>query len=156
MAQFERINFDGKQVTGINIRKVIGWGGADLEEDVMLLQTVFEYVSNGLGPHVFGMDHPFKAEFRGSMDLDTYYAIGEFQIRNANRLLKDTFRRIHPASYKNRVIRDPNFSRLMTITYLHMVAVDAQIMQGHSDYTEELLKIEPRLAYFTDKALIES
>src|SRR5262245_44009648 len=103
MAQFEIINFDnGKVERGINIRNVVGWGGADLIEDVMLIQTVFEYISTGQGPQVFNMDRPFKADFPGRMDLDTYYALGEFQNKNASRLLKDTFRRIHPASYRGR------------------------------------------------------
>ncbi len=155
MAQFERINFNGLEVTGINIRKIVGWAGTNLEEDVMLIQTLFEYISTGIGPHVFGMDHKFKPEYPGKIDNDTYYALGEFQIKNASRLLKDTFRRIHPASYKGRVISDPG-KPLMTITYLHFVAVDAQVMQGHAAYTEELIKMQPRLAYFTDKALIES
>lgn len=155
MAQFEQINFAGVKVRGINIRKIVGWGGADLVEDVMLIQTVFEYISNGNGPHVFNMNRKFKADFPGRMDNDTIYALGEFQIKNASRLLKDTYRRIHPASYKNRVISDPS-KPLMTITYLHLVAFDAQVAQGHQDYTEELLKMQPELAYYTDKALIES
>lgn len=157
MAQFEIINFgNGNMQRGINIRKVVGWAGADLKEDVMLIQTVFEYISTGIGPHVFNMDHQFKAEYPGKMDNETYYALGEFQISNASRLLKDTYRRIHPASYRGRVIRNHNSSPLMTITYLHLVAIDAQVMHGHHDYTEELLKMQPELAYFTDKALIES
>ena len=157
MAQFETINFDnGKVERGINIGKVVGWAGADLKEDVMLIQTVFEYISTGLSPHVFGLDHQFKAEYPGKMDNETYYALGEFQIKNASRLLRDTYRRIHPASYKGRVIKDHNASPLMTITYLHLVATDAQVMHGHHDYTEELLKMQPELAYFTDKALMES
>jgi len=156
MAQFEPINFDGVTETGINIRKVVGWAGADLEEDVMLLQTVFEYISTGTGPHVFGMEKPFKAEVRGYMDLDTYHALGEFQLQNAQFLLKDTYRRIHPASYKGRVIRNHFTSRLMTITRLHIVAQNAAMMQGSLDYTQDLLELEPRLARFIDRALIES
>ena len=36
MAQFEIINFDnGNLQRGINIRKVVGWAGADLKEDVV-------------------------------------------------------------------------------------------------------------------------
>src|SRR5688572_23340501 len=99
IAQFERINFNGLEVTGINIRKIVGWAGANLEEDVMLIQTLFEYISTGIGPHVFGMEHHFKPEYPGKIDTDTYYALGEFQIKNASRLLKDIYRRIHPARY---------------------------------------------------------
>jgi hypothetical protein len=155
MAQFERINFNGVEVTGINIRKIVGYAGANLVEDVMLIQTVFEYISKGIGPHVFGMEHQFKADFPGRLDNDTVYALGEFQIKNASRLLKDTYRRIHPASYRGRVISAAG-KPLMTITYLHMIAVDAEVMQGHASYTEELIKMQPELAFFTDKALIES
>lgn len=156
MAQFEPINFDGVTEMGINIRKIVGWAGADLEEDVMLLQTVFEYISIGVGPHVFGMEQPFKAEVRGYMDHDTLYALGEFQVKNAGRLLTDTFRRMHPASYKGRVIRNHMTSKLMTITYLHILAQQAGMMQGSLDYTQDLLELEPRLVKFIDKALIES
>lgn len=157
MAQFEMINFDnGNLQQGINIRKVVGWAGANLKEDVMLIQTVFEYISTGIGPHSLNMDHQFKAEYPGKMDNDTYYALGEFQLKHASRLLKDTYRRIHPASYKGRVIRNYNSSPLMTITYLHLVAIDAQVAHGHHDYTAELLKMQPELSHFTDKALIES
>lgn len=156
MAQFEVINIAGETAKrGINIRKIVGWAGADLLEDVMLIQTVFEYISKGMGPSVFNMDHHFKADFPGRMDLDTYYALGEFQIKHASRLLKDTYRRIHPASYKNRIIR--NISQpVMTITLLHWFALDAAFFQGHMDYTEELLRMQPELAFYTDKALIES
>lgn len=154
MAQFEQITINGVQEEGINIRKVVGWAGADLEEDVMLIQTVFEYISIGMGPEVFSLDKPFKAEFRGYMDNDTLYALGEFQIRYSDRLLKDTYRRIHPASYKNRSISDSK--RLMTITLLHVFAKNSAFFQGHFSYTQQLLEMEPRLAMYTDKALIES
>lgn len=154
MAQFEQITINGVQEEGINIRKIVGWAGADLEEDVMLIQTVFEYISIGMGPEVFSLDMPFKPEFRGYMDNDTLYALGEFQIRYANRLLKDTYRRIHPASYKNRRISDSK--RLMTITLLHVFAKNSAFFQGHSSYTQKLLEMEPRLAKFTDYALINS
>ncbi len=154
MAQFEQITINGVQEEGINIRKVIGWAGADLEEDVMLIQTVFEYISIGMGPEVFGLDTPFRAEFRGSMDNETLYALGEFQIRHANRLLKDTYRRIHPARYKNRRIRDTG--RLMTITLLHIFGTHSALFQGHSNYTQKLLEMEPRLAKYTDYALFNS
>lgn len=157
MAGTEIININGKTAFGVNVKGIVGYAGANLTEDVMLIQALFNYIAKGLFPEALGLGGDYKIpEITGEIDADTYLAIGEFQIRNASRLLRRVFDgRIHPASYKNRVIRDTK-KGVMSITLLHIMATDAAVMQGHWDYREGLIKLKPELATYLDRFFIEA
>jgi hypothetical protein len=156
MAKTEVININGKTELGVNVTDVVGMTGANRREDIMLLQALFNYIAKGLYPQVLGLGGDYNIpEISGDMDADTFLAIGEFQIRNASRLLMYKFDgHIHPASYKNRVIRDIR-GRVMSITLLHLMAKDAAVMQGHFDYREGLIKLKPELAQYLDRFIAD-
>lgn len=164
MAQAVWMNLGGYEQYGVNIKKTVGHAGANEFEDVLLIQTMFRYISEGLGPSALGLGSDYKMpDNPGEMDADTHTTIGEFQLRNWNRLLRDRqvpFGRLHPASYRHangsyRMIRNTS-KPLMAITYLHLIATDAQVMRGDGPYPDELIKMQPRLQHFFDMALIES
>lgn len=162
MAQAEWINLNGYEQYGVNIKKTVGHAGANEFEDVLLIQTLFKYISDGLGPSALGLGTAYTMpDSPGEMDADTHTTIGEFQLRNWNRLLRDPqvpFGRLHPASYRSvngeyRKIRN-TLKPLMAITYLHLIATDAQVIRGDGPYPDELVKMQPKLQYFFDMALI--
>lgn len=158
MAQFEFITLKGGQtVSTVNVRKVVGNGGVNLREDVLLIQALFKFIAEHLGPHaIFGSQSGYEVpEITGVMDAATYSAIGEFQIRNLRNLLMKTFDgRIHPASYKNREIQLQG-KPLMSITYLHLVAQDASVMGGMGgDYTQDLARMNGELAMYLDRSIL--
>lgn len=156
MAKTEVININGKTELGVNVTDIVGMTGANRREDIMLLQALFNYIAKGLHPRVLGLGGSYDIpDINGEMDADTFLAIGEFQIRNASRLLMNRFDgHIHPASYKNRVIGNIK-GRLMSITLLHLLAKDAAVMQGHSDYREGLIKLKPELATYLDRFIVD-
>ncbi len=156
MAKTEVININGKTELGVNVTDAVGMTGKNRREDIMLIQALFNYIATGLHPRDLGLGGDYKIpKINGEMDADTFLAIGEFQIRNASRLQMYRFDgRIHPASYKNRVIRDIN-GRVMSITLLHIMATDAAVMQGHFDYRKGLIKLKPELAKYLDRSIVE-
>jgi hypothetical protein len=153
MAQFATINIGGNEQSGVNIRKTVGHGGANLLDDVMLIQALFKYIAKGLHPGAVGLGGDYKVpEVTGIMDAETYSAIGEFQIQNAARLLSHSFDgRIHPASYKGRVIRDSR-KPVMCVTLMQIMATDAAVIQGHYDYPQALAQKHPELARYLDRS----
>lgn len=156
MAKTEVININGKTQFGVNVTDIVGMTGANRREDLMLIQALFNYIAKGLGPQLLGLGGDYNIpEINGDWDADTSLAICEFQIRNAGRLLRNKFDgHIHPASYKNRIIRGVN-GRLMSITLLHQMATDAAVMQGHFEYREGLIKLKPELAKYLDRFIAD-
>jgi hypothetical protein len=155
MAQFEDVIINGRAQSGVNIKKIVGFAGPNLKEDVLLIQALFNYIAKGMFPEMLGLGGEYKVpEVTGEMDGETYSAIGAFQIRNASRLLGPTLDgRIHPASYKNRNIKN-SAGRVMCITQLHFMATDTAVMRGDHDYPQALAHEYPELAYFLDRNLI--
>lgn len=156
MAKTEVININGKTGFGVNVTGIVGFAGENRQEDVMLIQALFNYIANGLSPAAVGLGSKYRIpEITGEIDADTYLAIGEFQIKHAHRMLRNPFDgRIHPASYKNRAIRNGS-GRLMCITLLHIMATDAAVMQSHYDYREGLIKLKPELAKYLDRFITD-
>jgi hypothetical protein len=152
------INLNGERVLTLNVSGIVGFAGANYRDDVMLIQGLFKYISDGLYPEALGLGGNYKVpEITGEMDADTYSAISEFQIRNAGSLLMSRFDgRIHPANYKNRSLTTGGNKRYMSITLLHIMATDAAVMQGHHDFTQGLTKLNPKLAYAIDIAVINA
>jgi hypothetical protein len=90
-----------------------------------------------------GLDDPDYSipEVTGELDNDTYTAIGQFQIRNKDRLLMmgKFDDRIDPAQYKNRHLPH-TLPRMMSIMLLHQMATDASLFLGipTDDQSDEL------------------
>lgn len=151
MARTKVININGEQQLCVNIAKIVGFAGANLKEDVMLIQALFNYIATGLYPGAVGLGGDYKIpEITGEMDADTYSAIGEFQLRNARQLIGKFDGRIHPASYQNRVLKDIR-KPVMCMTLLHIMATDAAVMQSDYHYRDGLIRLKPELAQYLDQ-----
>src|SRR5688572_29836645 len=132
MARRVLIKMNGQRQLGVNIEQSVGMDGANDYEDVLLIQTVFNYISEGLGSESLGLGGDYEVpDMTGSMDGETQTAISQFQMTNASSL----FRKgkffdwcIDPASYKGRSLRSNK--PVMSITVLHIMASDAALMQG--------------------------
>ena len=142
MAHLEFISFGGDVQIGVNISKTVGSRATNLREDVALIQALFNYIADGSGPETLGFFGVGKIPaVSGIFDHDTIIAIQRFQMWNASRLLiGDNYDgRIHPASYKGRVLKNPR-KPLMAITLLHVLARVSAFKQGHPDYISQLRK----------------
>ncbi len=153
--KIEIINMDGERRLVVNLSGIVGFAGANRRGDVLLIQGLFNYIAGGLYPGAVGLGGEYKIpEITGLINADTYSAISEFQIQNASSLLMSHFDgRIHPANYPNRKLHS-NAKRMMSITLLHIMASDAAVMQGHSDYIKGLAALQPELAAVIDQAVI--
>lgn len=152
------IYLNGERELTLNLSGIVGFGGANRKDDVMLIQGLLNYIAKGLFPGAVGLGGSYKIpEITGEMDADTYSAIGEFQIRNAGQLLMSRFDgRIHPANYGNRQLHTGGNKRYMSITLLHIMASDAAVLQSHYDYTQGLASLNSELAQAIDMAVINS
>lgn len=147
---------NGHRELTLNISGIVGFGGVNHKDDVLLIQGFFNYIAKGLYPGALGLGGNYKVPgITGEMDADTYSAIGEFQIKNARNLLMNRFDgRIHPANYGNRQLHTGGNKRYMSITLLHIMATDAAVMQSDYDYMQGLAKLNSDLAYIIDMAVI--
>jgi hypothetical protein len=155
MARRVLINMNGERTLGVNIERSVGMDGANDHEDVMLIQTLFNYIAEGLSPESIGLGGEYKVpDMTGSMDGETQTAISQFQISNASSL----FRKgrffdwcVDPASYKGRSLRSNK--PVMSITLLHIMATDAALMLGDGPnvYSEALIRLQPELAQYLNK-----
>lgn len=152
----EIINADDNRHSAVNVSGIVGFAGKNDFADVMLLQGLFNYIGTGLSPTVLGLGGDYNMPaITGVMDADTYTAISQFQVMNAGQLLMKYFDgRIHPASYGKRRLTFFKPRRYMSITLLHILAVDAAAMQGHHSYVQALANLDPTLAYHIDMAII--
>lgn len=158
--KYDRIHFtNGSSEDCFNISRSVGYKGANLLEDVMLVQAMLKLIAS-YSRNAAGLDDPNYniPEITGSIDADTYSAIGQFQLAHRNQLL--TFDdRIDPAHYKGRRISKSG-RRFMTITLLHFYAVDAALMIGKSQsefvlYQPALESLDARMVSLFDAALMK-
>ena len=158
MAKFDLIYLtNGQTESCVNVSATVGNGGRNLREDILLIQALINYIADGLGRDVLGLEPEYDMpEINGEMDSATYSAIGQFQVRNLQYLMMKTFDgRIHPASYKNRKITLIGKPK-MTITLLHTYASDASMMSGKGlNYTQQIASMNQELAIALDRSLME-
>jgi hypothetical protein len=159
--KYDRIYYtDGSHDVCFNISGSVGYGGDNLFEDVMLVQSMLKLValySRGAA----GLSDPDYnlPEVTGAIDADTYTAIGQFQIAHKSELMMKAFDgRIDPAHYKGRRLRRSHYP-VMTIMLLHFYATDAAVMLGTSDttlvsYQKALEQLNSKLATMFDMALL--
>lgn len=130
--QYNDIQFtDGSSESALNVSYSVGYNGVNKPDDVMLVQAMIALIAK-LDKGWVGLDEAGYSvpEISGEMDADTYTAIGQFQIRNKDRLLIKTFDgRIDPAHYKGRHLRHA-MRQLMSIMLLHQMATDASVLLG--------------------------
>ena len=151
--QYNYIRFtDGSMEPALNVTATVGNGGRNSPDDVLLVQgmiaLIAQFDKTWVGLDESGYSVPVPT---GDMDADTYTAIGQFQIRNKDRLLMSMFDgRIDPAHYKNRHLSH-SLRHIMSIMLLHQMATDASVLLGLSTddpsddlpYRGGLVKLNP-------------
>lgn len=124
MATVEIATFDNFQETHVNLSHPVGVGQKNERNDVMAVQALFQLVGNSelRAGMYFGSLKRDLPEVTGRFDEKTIRALTGFQRKMASRLLSADGK-IHPASYRNRIMRGAYGVRLMAITLLNMEAV---------------------------------
>lgn len=146
MANIEIVDFKVTKMEQTNISDVVGVGQKNNRNDVMLIQTLFNLigVSEVKARMNFGLSKSDLPEPTGIFDTKTHQAIWAFQRKMANRL-HNIDGKIHPASYKNRVLNAGPGKRQMMITLLNLVALDEALMYCKLDLIPAIKKISPML-----------
>lgn len=125
MAKIETANLQGEKIIHGNISDVVGMGGKNERNDVMLIQALFRVAgshNNIITKELFGIEKfSDLPQITGSLDSDTIRTIWKFQRINARRLLS-VDGRVHPANYENRLLKEPFKERVMMITFLNIQA----------------------------------
>jgi hypothetical protein len=145
MAKKEILTIGSVQIPAVNVHFSVGAGGDNGAADVMLIQTLFHYLSNIGGKPMKNIGFPLSEipEITGRCDEKTKRAIAKFQRQNAHRLLRiDGI--ISPASYPGRRIK-PGEPRYMTMTWMHFLATEMEIMRSETSYIDALIKMVPQL-----------
>src|SRR6185369_9619547 len=136
----------GTPINAINLDFRVGEHGENRHADVMLIQSLFQYIGvkgNAGNRCVEGIRLPGVDGICGPV---TKRAIRQFQNKHSHRLLRvDGV--IHPASYNGRKMADIS-KPVMTIMLLHFFATDAALFLSDADYFAGLIRIEPRLSPF--------
>lgn len=133
--------------TCVNLTFSVGVGGDNGPADVMLVQTLINYIGSdirtgNISP-LTGLAKRDLPAIDGRMGPKTQAAIFAFQRAHRQRLLS-VDGKIESAKYEGRVIS--NFGgRLMTITWLDQRAREEALMRNHVDHIAALIKLEPRL-----------
>lgn len=125
MAKIEIANLKGEKLKHANISDVVGIGGRNERNDVMLLQALFRIAGSFndlIKKDLFGFEKDeVLPKVTGDLDPLTMETIWRFQRHNAHRLLS-VDGKVHPASYENRLLKEPYKRRLMMITLLNLEA----------------------------------
>jgi len=144
MAHIDQANLEGRIEKHANISDVAGMGGKNERSDVMLIQALIRLISldDRYGISFLGVDSQRLPAINGVFDSKTSQAIWAFQRSNVGVLLS-VDGRVHPASYKNRIIK-PGLK--MTITHLNQTAImyGASAL-GFDDLITALNAIAPQL-----------
>lgn len=149
MAFVDTINTGQNKIECLNLTRSVGRGGKNLFGDVLAIQAMFKLLNN-YSPSILNLGSEFELpELTGTIDLATSQAINQFQISNAASLLVTYFDGlIEPAKYKGRTLRNLNGGpsvKYLTITYMHILASDAALMNGDSSYLEALKVMDVRI-----------
>lgn len=150
MAKRDKITYlsGGRTVTEacVNLTFSVGVRGDNGPVDIMLIQTIFNYIGlprrQPLSP-ITGLSAREMPEITGILDSKTQAAILTFQRTHRNRLLAIDGK-IESAKYEGRVISKLS-GRLMTITWLDFMLRDTALMRNEPDHVEVLARMEPRL-----------
>jgi hypothetical protein len=161
MAKIETVNMDGREMSALNISRVVGFprkgdDNSNQRDDILVIQGFFNYIAKGLQPEALGLGNGYVVpQITGIRDRDTLSAISLFQITNASQLLMEVYDgRIDPANYKNRKLRSNR--KQMSIVYLHLLALDASVMlgDGWDGYIQGMAKLNLELAFVIDRAVL--
>lgn len=125
MAKIEIANILHSELEWANTSATVGVGEKNEMNDVMLIQALFKLVGydDRAASIYFDLSLNDLPEPTGNFDKKTINAIWGFQRKMKYRLLS-LDGKIHPANYKNRVIKNLTFGKLMTMTLLNWLGMD--------------------------------
>jgi hypothetical protein len=134
---------------GFNLSFWVGIGGLNDKGDVMLIQAMLNFISEGHGdPSMVGVKLDFDLpDVTGSLDSSTIFSIIGFQNRWMRHLLASVAGKIFPVDYKKYKYTESD-TRRPVITMLHQLSLDAAGRLNESDYTEAMPKMFPQLRAF--------
>jgi hypothetical protein len=146
MATIEIANINKMKLTHVNIADTVGVGEKNDKNDVMLIQAMFKLIgyTEFNAKKFFGLTINDLPEPTGNFDEKTIRAIWAFQRKMGYRLLKIDGK-IHPANYKNRVLKNAFQARVMAITFLNLNLIDGAIMEYNASEVDALKLIAPQL-----------
>ena len=146
MATIETVNFGpfGTMVQA-NISTIVGEGQINDRNDVLLIQTLFRMIGDGevFTRALFGLEPHELPEPNGVFEKKTIRAIWGFQRQRRHRLM-NVEGKIHPARYRDRVLKKGPQARHMMITLLNLNA--AQVGE-HPDLISAIRKISPSIIF---------
>jgi hypothetical protein len=148
MAQLNYINMAGISKIGINLTNIVGPGAPNKTDDVAVIQALLRYIATVLGKEAIGINEGWpRPKPTGQWDLATEIAVRGYKANYADRLLTraNPDLRVHPASYKGRVIKKP-WGPLMMITHLHLFGLLAASQNGDPDYVAAIRDMLPLFA----------
>lgn len=148
MASIETVDFYKFKETQVNISGTVGKCEINERNDVMLIQTLFKIIgwSETISNVKFGLEMKDLPEPNGVYDDRTNQAIWGFQKKMANRL-RSIDGKIHPASYKNRVLKKGIHAKQMMITLLNFEASNEALMKESLDLLSAIKKISPNIVF---------
>ena len=148
MACIETVDFDRFKEVQTNVSEIVGEGQKNERNDVMLIQTLFKLVgfSDTASKNKFGLPMKDLPEPTGVYNEKTTRAIWGFQRKMAHRL-RNMDGKIHPASYKNRVLKKGVHAPQMMITLLNFFASDEALMANHHDLLSAIKKNSPSIIF---------
>lgn len=130
----------------VNLTFSVGIGGDNGPADIMLIQTIFNYIgvprTRAISP-ITGISAREMPAIDGRMGPKTQAAILAFQRKHQSRLLA-VDGKIESAKYEGRLISNLG-GRLMTITWLDFMLRDEALMRNEPDHVAALARFEPRL-----------
>lgn len=140
-----KIHGISSEVKHANISDIVGIGARNEINDVMLIQALFKLVGHSQfkARQYFNLDIKDLPEPTGDFNVKTIRAISAFQAKMQHRLL-NADGKIHPANYKDRVIKNVH-KRVMVITLLNMTAQDGALMDHNTDAMSALKIVAPQL-----------
>jgi hypothetical protein len=155
MPKTDLISFETGKFWGVNTHFKIGPNFDNPPADVMMIQTLFRYLSytGGYIKADLGFGDGDVPEVNGKFDLKTQNVLRKFQNKNRAKLMSIDGT-IHPASYDGRVMKMPHWQPLlqtpvvpvMTITLLHIYAWYTEyVFDRTANYMRQLVAMTPEL-----------
>ena len=126
-----------------NLDRRVGRNGANLVGDVAIIQGYLKYIQPYDKLMSDGEAIPVVPEVNGRFDSTTAEAIETYQKNFSFRLLSSDGA-IDPASYKNRNLNDV-YNPLMTITFLHIHAKNANKFYPYPNYIVGMMMTIPQV-----------
>lgn len=151
MATIEKVDFGSQLLSPTeqtNISLNIGIGEKNERNDILLVQTLFSIIgfNNHKAKLNFGLEKQDLPGLTGTFDEKMAKAIWGFQ-RKMRHHLRNIDGKIHPASYKNRVLRKGPAAPQMMITLLNLLAIDEALMEHNTDVISAVKKISPSIIF---------